>query len=91
MDILCSPASTGIDSEGHAANFVETEQLVLYEGTKASFVQASMRASHAITDYLNCGAFVLLYFKTNICFHPHADTGLHALLLESEAKPQIQT
>uniref|UniRef100_A0A3Q1IIR3 SAC domain-containing protein n=1 Tax=Anabas testudineus TaxID=64144 RepID=A0A3Q1IIR3_ANATE len=29
----------GIDSEGHAANFVETEQIVLYEGTKASFVQ----------------------------------------------------
>ncbi|KAM9824281.1 phosphatidylinositol-3-phosphatase SAC1-A [Neosynchiropus ocellatus] len=29
----------GIDSEGHAANFVETEQIVLYEGSKASFVQ----------------------------------------------------
>uniref|UniRef100_A0A672H6P4 Phosphatidylinositide phosphatase SAC1-A n=1 Tax=Salarias fasciatus TaxID=181472 RepID=A0A672H6P4_SALFA len=31
----------GIDSEGHAANFVETEQIVLYEGAKASFVQVS--------------------------------------------------
>uniref|UniRef100_A0A7N8XIR1 SAC1 like phosphatidylinositide phosphatase a n=1 Tax=Mastacembelus armatus TaxID=205130 RepID=A0A7N8XIR1_9TELE len=29
----------GIDSEGHAANFVETEQIVLYEGAKTSFVQ----------------------------------------------------
>uniref|UniRef100_A0A3P8WCK0 SAC1 like phosphatidylinositide phosphatase n=1 Tax=Cynoglossus semilaevis TaxID=244447 RepID=A0A3P8WCK0_CYNSE len=29
----------GIDSEGHAANFVETEQIVLYEESKASFVQ----------------------------------------------------
>uniref|UniRef100_A0A665VGI4 Phosphatidylinositide phosphatase SAC1-A n=1 Tax=Echeneis naucrates TaxID=173247 RepID=A0A665VGI4_ECHNA len=29
----------GIDSEGHAANFVETEQIVLYDETKASFVQ----------------------------------------------------
>ncbi|XP_062265341.1 phosphatidylinositol-3-phosphatase SAC1-A isoform X2 [Platichthys flesus] len=29
----------GIDSEGHAANFVETEQIVLYEGAKASFIQ----------------------------------------------------
>ncbi|MED6271976.1 Phosphatidylinositide phosphatase SAC1-A [Characodon lateralis] len=29
----------GIDPEGHAANFVETEQIVLYEGAKASFVQ----------------------------------------------------
>uniref|UniRef100_A0A673IFD2 SAC domain-containing protein n=1 Tax=Sinocyclocheilus rhinocerous TaxID=307959 RepID=A0A673IFD2_9TELE len=29
----------GIDSEGHAANFVETEQIVQYNGAKASFVQ----------------------------------------------------
>ncbi|CAL8397363.1 phosphatidylinositol-3-phosphatase SAC1-A [Gadus morhua] len=29
----------GIDSEGHAANCVETEQIVLYEGAQASFVQ----------------------------------------------------
>ncbi|XP_036188970.1 phosphatidylinositol-3-phosphatase SAC1 isoform X2 [Myotis myotis] len=29
----------GIDSEGHAANFVETEQIVHYNGSKASFVQ----------------------------------------------------
>ncbi|KAF2983922.1 hypothetical protein EK904_005281, partial [Melospiza melodia maxima] len=28
-----------IDSEGHAANFVETEQIVHYKGSKASFVQ----------------------------------------------------
>uniref|UniRef100_A0A8C7CKN6 SAC1 like phosphatidylinositide phosphatase b n=1 Tax=Oncorhynchus kisutch TaxID=8019 RepID=A0A8C7CKN6_ONCKI len=28
-----------IDSEGHAANFVETEQIVQYSGGKASFVQ----------------------------------------------------
>ncbi|GAA6099648.1 phosphatidylinositol-3-phosphatase SAC1-B, partial [Tachysurus ichikawai] len=29
----------GIDSEGHAANFVETEQIVQHGGAKASFVQ----------------------------------------------------
>ncbi|XP_072880423.1 phosphatidylinositol-3-phosphatase SAC1-B isoform X1 [Hemitrygon akajei] len=29
----------GIDSEGHAANFVETEQIIQYNGYKASFVQ----------------------------------------------------
>ncbi|KAK0142383.1 Phosphatidylinositide phosphatase SAC1-A [Merluccius polli] len=33
----------GIDSEGHAANFVETEQIVLYDGAQASFVQANAR------------------------------------------------
>uniref|UniRef100_A0A1A7YDV3 SAC1 suppressor of actin mutations 1-like n=1 Tax=Iconisemion striatum TaxID=60296 RepID=A0A1A7YDV3_9TELE len=30
----------GIDSEGHAANFVETEQIVQYGSFKASFVQS---------------------------------------------------
>ncbi|XP_026112143.1 phosphatidylinositide phosphatase SAC1-B [Carassius auratus] len=29
----------GIDSEGHAANFVETEQIVQYNNSQASFVQ----------------------------------------------------
>ncbi|KAM8967639.1 phosphatidylinositol-3-phosphatase SAC1 [Pelodytes ibericus] len=29
----------GIDSEGHAANFVETEQIIHFSGNKASFVQ----------------------------------------------------
>uniref|UniRef100_A0A8C4WRR4 Phosphatidylinositol-3-phosphatase SAC1 n=1 Tax=Eptatretus burgeri TaxID=7764 RepID=A0A8C4WRR4_EPTBU len=29
----------GIDQEGHAANYVETEQIIQYNGTKASFVQ----------------------------------------------------
>ncbi|KAB1263822.1 Phosphatidylinositide phosphatase SAC1, partial [Camelus dromedarius] len=33
----------GIDSEGHAANFVETEQIVHYNGSRASFVQANSR------------------------------------------------
>lgn len=39
---MFSYRSTGIDSEGHAANFVETEQIVLYDGAMASFVQASL-------------------------------------------------
>lgn len=33
--------SEGIDSEGHAANYVETEQIVQYNNAKASFVQVS--------------------------------------------------
>lgn len=37
----------GIDSEGHAANFVETEQIVHYNGSRASFVQASGRGREA--------------------------------------------
>lgn len=44
--------STGIDIEGHAANFVETEQIVLYEGAKASFVQASLRACHSVVVFI---------------------------------------
>ena len=29
----------GLDSDGHAANFVETEQIIEYDYTKCSFVQ----------------------------------------------------
>lgn len=42
--------STGIDSEGHAANFVETEQIVLYDGAMASFVQASLMGFYFYSD-----------------------------------------
>lgn len=38
---MFSDVSAGIDSEGHAANFVETEQIILYEGAMSSFVQVS--------------------------------------------------
>lgn len=46
--------STGIDSEGHAANFVESEQIVLYEGAKASFVQVSFRVHHISDVFTVC-------------------------------------
>lgn len=49
--LFCPAVSTGIDSEGHAANFVETEQIVVYEGAKASFVQASM-VTHPLVRWL---------------------------------------
>ncbi|OWK02458.1 SACM1L, partial [Cervus elaphus hippelaphus] len=39
-----------IDSEGHAANFVETEQIVHYSGSRASFVQASYRICEAASQ-----------------------------------------
>ncbi len=38
-DIIIFPWASGIDSEGHAANFVETEQIVQYTNVRASFVQ----------------------------------------------------
>lgn len=40
--------SVGIDSEGHAANYVETEQIVQYNSAKASYVQVSQ--SNNATD-----------------------------------------
>ncbi len=67
MDVFRSTVSTGIDSEGHAANFVETEQIVLYEGAKASFVQASKRAGQTVKDYLICGSFVPGFFYIFMC------------------------
>lgn len=41
--LLITLCFSGIDSEGHAANFVETEQIVQCGGAKASFVQVSRR------------------------------------------------
>lgn len=35
----------GVDSEGHAANFVETEQIVEYDNTRSSFVQVGASSS----------------------------------------------
>ncbi|KTF81439.1 hypothetical protein cypCar_00030889, partial [Cyprinus carpio] len=35
----------GIDSEGHAANFVETEQIVQYNNARVSFVQVNQKGS----------------------------------------------
>jgi len=32
----------GVDSEGQVANFVETEQIIIYNGTACSFVQVSL-------------------------------------------------
>lgn len=43
--------SEGIDSEGHAANYVETEQIVQYNSAKASFVQVS-QSNNAIGEML---------------------------------------
>ncbi|XP_072024166.1 LOW QUALITY PROTEIN: phosphatidylinositol-3-phosphatase SAC1-B-like [Amphiura filiformis] len=35
----CRYYMRGLDSEGHVANFVETEQIVQYNGARASFIQ----------------------------------------------------
>lgn len=77
----------GIDSGGHAANFVETEQIVLYEGAMASFVQVSnLRSSPGLAEMVT----TKMQVHQPMCFLP-PDTRFHTLLLESEAQPQIQT
>lgn len=63
--------SAGIDSEGHAANFVETEQIVIYEGAKASFVQASMRVPQITMEKA----------KKKDCMNPRYLFFFHQLLL----------
>uniref|UniRef100_A0A672H6A6 Phosphatidylinositide phosphatase SAC1-A n=1 Tax=Salarias fasciatus TaxID=181472 RepID=A0A672H6A6_SALFA len=55
----------GIDSEGHAANFVETEQIVLYEGAKASFVQVSVSVQTQ-THHQHFDSQLLIYGKQTI-------------------------
>ena len=40
----------GVDSEGQVANFVETEQIVQYEGHHCSFVQVRVRLFSPVPD-----------------------------------------
>ena len=34
----------GVDSDGHVANYIETEQIIMYHEHKASFVQVRISA-----------------------------------------------
>lgn len=76
---------TGIDSEGHAANFVETEQIVLYEGAKASFVQVGLVKDKVSNGFLWEGREELQ------CLLSSTDTRFYAVLLEPETQPEVQT
>lgn len=58
-----SLSHTGIDSEGHAANFVETEQIVHYKGSKASFVQVKYCKEHGCIDSSVCAFKYGLYIR----------------------------
>ncbi|RMC05337.1 hypothetical protein DUI87_18526 [Hirundo rustica rustica] len=49
-----------IDSEGHAANFVETEQIVHYKGSKASFVQMDGFQRHFDSQIISYGKQVIV-------------------------------
>jgi len=43
----------GIDSEGHVANFVETEQITIHDNMRASFVQVSVLFTYLIAENSN--------------------------------------
>lgn len=47
---FCRYNVRGLDSDGHAANFVETEQIVEYDYTKCSFVQVNTCLTVYIPD-----------------------------------------
>lgn len=74
---------TGIDSEGHAANFVESEQIVLYEGAKASFVQVSLRVHHIIDVLL----FALRIIYGLRCVSPASHSVLPPVVAGAESRP----
>lgn len=79
---------SGIDSEGHAANFVETEQIVQYSGAKASFIQVSQREPKSGVSYE-----IMQICVINMGSDPSllTDTWLHSVLLVPASKPEIQT
>lgn len=69
----------GLDSEGQAANFVETEQILLYDGHKCSLVQVN-------NFYIsNHQLFFFLTLKT-ILFYFYNLEKINALLFSMERK-----
>ena len=55
----------GIDEDGNTANFVETEQLVLYGGMVGSFIQVSPPiVAHLLIDHCHTNRHVDQYHYT---------------------------
>lgn len=83
---------SGIDSEGHAANYVETEQIVQYNSAKASFVQVSHTCPGDCCSSLRTCS--LVWFQVTsyfwFLFFYGLDKRVHPILLVSEAKSQVQ-
>ena len=62
----------GLDSEGHVANFVETEQIVQYNGGRASFVQVRCLWGNCTPNQKLAGFVLYLkmiktFLKNNMC------------------------
>ena len=60
----------GVDNDGHAANYVETEQLVGFKNTWGSYVQVSHTS--VVMSFL-----LAAYTHTHICIHTHTHTHTH--------------
>ena len=52
--LFCRYNVRGLDSDGHAANFVETEQIIEYDYTKCSFVQVILVHSVIFQTFSLC-------------------------------------
>ena len=68
----------GLDLDGHAANYVETEQLVIHNKNKASFVQVSGSCLEWFTAYVR--TYVCVRVDTFVCMYiciPHTRTHAH--------------
>ncbi len=91
-DITISPCASGIDSEGHAANFVETEQIVQYSNARASFVQVGRKYCWPLLqEYLFWP--LRIHLRDLICalsLTSYTDSRLHALFLVSKTQPEVQ-
>lgn len=70
----------GVDQEGQVANYVETEQIVEYQGDKASFIQVRNHV-HLLT----------LPFTNIYPFFQRIDERLHSDILVPIAQFEVQT
>lgn len=83
----------GLDGEGNAANYVETEQIVQFEGGTCSFVQVCMLIIFCKGQniWIGCEDEKRIYILLFLVIFFSSDERFDSTVLVTEAKSQIQT
>lgn len=82
----------GLDGEGNAANYVETEQIVQFEGGTSSFVQVCMLIifCKGQNTWIGCEDEKRMYILLFLAIFFSSDERFNSTVLVTEAKSQIQ-
>ena len=59
----------GVDPDGHVANYVETEQILLYHHYALSFLQVISKLTFETTNHVSCRYSIHSFIiKSVVCF-----------------------